>query len=65
MEGFLRMYAFIDDVQTIEEISQLRISDILREFPGFSEFSKEDRLYIRRRGSRKSIEEIRIKGSSA
>ena len=56
-EGFPRMYAFIDDVQTIEEISQLRISDILREFPGFSEFSKEDRLYIRRRGSRKSIVE--------
>ncbi len=34
------MYAFIDDGQTIEEISQLRISDILREFPDFSNLAR-------------------------
>ncbi len=34
-EGFPRMYSFIEDLRCIEEISQLRIADIVREFPGY------------------------------
>jgi hypothetical protein len=34
-EGFPRLYPFIEEVKCIEEISQLRLEDITREFPQF------------------------------
>jgi len=39
-EGFPRLYSFIEDLRCIEEISQLRIEDVVREFP-------ENRITIR------------------
>ncbi len=55
IEGFPRLYPFIDDVQCIEEISQLRIEDVIQEFPDFKVKSEGDRLSIRRRTSQQSI----------
>jgi DNA-binding NtrC family response regulator len=54
-EGFPRLYSFIEDVQCIEEISQLRIEDIAREFPDFAVSSDGNRLIIRQRGSEQPI----------
>ena len=34
-EGFPRLYSFIEDLRCIEEISQLRIEDVVGEFPGY------------------------------
>lgn len=45
-EGFPRLYPFIEDVQCVEEISQLKIEDIVREFPEFTIKSRVDRLSI-------------------
>ena len=58
-EGFPRLYSFIEDVQCTEEISQLRIEDILREFPDFAAISEGDHLLIRQQGSERSIVEAR------
>ncbi len=55
IEGFPRLYPFIDDVQCIEEISQLRIEDVIQEFPDFIVKSEGDRLSIRCRTSQQSI----------
>ncbi|MFQ5916596.1 MAG: hypothetical protein ACE5I0_02160, partial [Candidatus Binatia bacterium] len=54
-EGFPRLYPFIEDVQCIEEISQLRIEDVTQEFPDFKVKSEGDRLSIRHRTSQQSI----------
>jgi two-component system response regulator HydG len=45
-EGFPRLYSFIEDLRCIEEISQLRIEDIVREFPGYRISVRGDRLTI-------------------
>lgn len=60
-EGFPRLYPFIDDVQCIEEISQLKLEDIIQEFPDFSVISDRDRFFVRdRRSERPTVEAIRI-----
>lgn len=56
-EGFARLYSFIHDVQCIEEISQLQIEDIVREFPDFSMASDGNRLSVRKRYARDAIVE--------
>jgi DNA-binding NtrC family response regulator len=60
-EGFPRLYTFIEDVHCIEEISQLRIEDIVREFPDFVAAAAENRLIIQHRASGQPvIEAIKI-----
>ena len=39
-EGFIRLSSLIDDVQFIEELSQMQIEDIIREFPAFVKVSQ-------------------------
>ncbi len=60
-EGFPRSYPFIGDAHCIEEISQLRIEDIVREFPDFVVVSEGNRIRIQERHSKKpAIEAIRF-----
>ncbi len=56
-EGFIRLCSFIDDVNCTEQLSQLHIEDIVREFPGFETVKERDRLSVRQRGSQESIVE--------
>ena len=56
-EGFIRLSSFIDDDQFTEELSQLQIEHIIREFPAFETASEEDRLSIRHRTSQQPIVE--------
>jgi hypothetical protein len=46
VEGFPRIYPFIDQVTCVEEISQLRLDDIVREFPLLSVTRHGDSLVI-------------------
>ena len=50
-EGFPRIYPFIDEVSCVEEISQLRLDDILREFPLFAATRQGDSVIIHDRSS--------------
>ena len=60
-EGFPRLYPFIGDFQCIEEISQLQLQDIAREFPNYTVSQNGERLGIYRRTSQESvIEAVRI-----
>ena len=54
-EGFPRLYSPIEEIQCIEEISQLRIEDVVREFPDFAILSEGDLLSIRHRASQRPI----------
>jgi DNA-binding NtrC family response regulator len=45
-EGFPRLYSFIEDLRCIEEISQLRIEDIVREFPEYRVITRGDQVAI-------------------
>jgi DNA-binding NtrC family response regulator len=56
-EGFPRLYPFIEDVQCVQEISQVRIEDILRDFPDYALTSDGDRLSIHHRGSHRPVVE--------
>ncbi len=58
-EGFPRLYSFIEDVQCIEEISQLQIEDVVREFPDFLITREGDHLTVRHRASHRSVVEAR------
>ena len=46
VEGFPRIYPFIEEVTCIEEISQLRLDDILREFPLLAATRQDDTVMI-------------------
>lgn len=60
-EGFIRLCSFIDDVQCSEQLSQLTIEDIVREFPSFTTLSGKGRLSVHHRDSEQSIiEAIRV-----
>jgi len=60
-EGFPRFYPFIDEIHCIEEVSQLRVDDILREFPDFEQFSTGDRLTISHKSSKQTaVEGVRV-----
>jgi transcriptional regulator with PAS, ATPase and Fis domain len=60
-EGFPRLYPFVEDIQCIEEISQLRLEDIVREFPDFALESAERRVTIRNRSSPQTlIEAVKV-----
>jgi two-component system, NtrC family, response regulator AtoC len=50
-EGFPRLYPFIQEVQCIEEITQLSLQDVLREFPQYDAITREDCMDIRHRSS--------------
>ena len=56
-EGFPRLYSFIEDVQCTEEILQLRIEDIVREFPDFVIATGGNQLAIRHRASEQPVVE--------
>jgi transcriptional regulator with PAS, ATPase and Fis domain len=54
-EGFPRLYPFIEEVQCTEEISQLRIEEVVREFPDFLVRSAADSLTVCRRTSNETV----------
>lgn len=61
-EGFPRLYPFIEDVQCIEEISQLQIRDIIHDFPDATISTEGSLLSIRNRPSEKpAIEAIKVR----
>ena len=57
LEGFPRLYPFIDEARVTEEISQLRIETVAREFPDFLVTSQGSRLLIGHRSGQKPIVE--------
>ena len=60
-EGFPRFYPFIDEIQCIEETSQLRLGDILREFPEFTIKEEGNRFVIDHGSSNQStVEAVRV-----
>jgi DNA-binding NtrC family response regulator len=58
-EGFPRLYSFIEDLHCIEEISQLRIEDIVREFPEYRVTVRGDHLAIHAAGAPQPVVEAR------
>jgi two-component system response regulator HydG len=56
-EGFPRLYPFIDDAHCVEEISQLRVEDVVREFPDYAVAETEDRIAVVARSSRQPVVE--------
>ena len=59
VEGFAQLYPFIDEAQCLEEVSQLRLEDIVEDFPEYVSEREGDRLFIRRRGSPAAVVEAR------
>ena len=55
VEGFPRIYPFIEEVTCVEEISQLRLDDILREFPLLAATRQGDAVIIRDRASKEPL----------
>jgi transcriptional regulator with PAS, ATPase and Fis domain len=51
VEGFPRIYPFVEGVSCVEEISQLRLDNILREFPLFAATRQNDSVTICDRSS--------------
>ena len=58
-EGFPRLYSFIEDLRCIEEVSQLRIEDIVREFPEYRVTVRGDHLAIHPAGTGQPVVEAR------
>jgi DNA-binding NtrC family response regulator len=56
-EGFPRLFPFIGEVRCVEEFSQLRLEDLVREFPDFSLSFSGERAAIRHRASGRLIAE--------
>ncbi len=54
-EGFPRLYPSIEDVHCVQEISQVRIEDIVGGFPDFTVTREGDHLFIRHRGSQRVV----------
>jgi two-component system, NtrC family, response regulator AtoC len=54
-EGFPRLYPFVEEVKCIEEISQLRLEDITREFPQYLMTPGGDSISIQLRSSKETI----------
>jgi transcriptional regulator with PAS, ATPase and Fis domain len=54
-EGFPRIYPFIEEVSCVEEISQLRLDDILRDFPLLTVTRQNDSVSIQDRSSEKPL----------
>ena len=55
VEGFPRLYPFIDEAHCIEEISQVRIADILWEFPDYKLTTEGDELAVCQNPSKKAV----------
>jgi transcriptional regulator with PAS, ATPase and Fis domain len=55
VEGFPRIYPFIEEVTCVEEISQLRLDDILREFPLLAATRQGDAVIIHDRSSKEPL----------
>ncbi|OGQ78593.1 MAG: hypothetical protein A3F90_05395 [Deltaproteobacteria bacterium RIFCSPLOWO2_12_FULL_60_19] len=56
-EGFPRLYPFIDETLCVEEISQLRVEGIAREFPDYVVKTQGNHLSIYQRSSQQPIVE--------
>ncbi len=56
-EGFPRLYASIEEVQCLEEISQVQIEDIVQGFPNFAVTLEGNHLTIHPRSSREPVVE--------
>jgi DNA-binding NtrC family response regulator len=49
LEGFARLYPFIEDVRVVEEVSQLAVANLEWEFPSYAAEREGDRVTIRPR----------------
>jgi len=58
-EGFPRLYSFIEDLRCIEEISQLRIEDIVHEFPDYRVITRGDQIAIHSASASEPVVEAR------
>jgi DNA-binding NtrC family response regulator len=58
-EGFPRLYSFIEDLRCTEEISQLRIEDIVREFADYRVGLRDDQIAIYAAGGSDPVVEAR------
>ena len=58
-EGSPRLYSLIEDLHCIEEVSQLRIEDIVREFPEYRVTVRGDHLAIHAAGTPQPVVEAR------
>lgn len=56
-EGFIRRCPFIADVKCTEELTQVQIQDITREFPGFEAIQDGERLSVRRSDTKELVAE--------
>jgi DNA-binding NtrC family response regulator len=54
-EGFLRLYPFVEEVQCVEEFSQLSLQDIVGEFPDYFITIENDVVEIRHRTSKQTV----------
>jgi transcriptional regulator with PAS, ATPase and Fis domain len=60
-EGFPRLYPFIDETRCLEEISQLRLEGIAREFPDYAVKTHGNHLSIYQRSSQQpSVEAMKV-----
>jgi transcriptional regulator with GAF, ATPase, and Fis domain len=60
IEGFVRMCGGIAEARCQEEISQLRLQDLVEEFPGYESIDEEGRILIRERGTGRTIAEAEV-----
>jgi transcriptional regulator with PAS, ATPase and Fis domain len=54
-EGFPRLYPFIEDAHCTVEISQLRIQDVIREFPDYAVAESGDGIAVMARSSEQPV----------
>ena len=54
-EGFPQLYPFVEEVQCIEEFSQLSLQDIVGEFPDYFITVEDDVIEIRQRTSKQTV----------
>jgi DNA-binding NtrC family response regulator len=61
VEGFPLLYPFVEETRCVEEISQLRVGDIVREFPDHIAEDQGRRIVVRHRSSKEAVvEAIRV-----
>jgi two-component system response regulator AtoC len=54
-EGLVRLYPFVEELRCVEEISQVRIEDIIPEFPDFRIAKERNELIIYHRASQQPV----------
>lgn len=60
VEGFLHMYGEVAAAQCLEEISQLRLEDLLEEFPNYNLVEEGEKIFIQDSKSEEPIVEAKV-----